>query len=394
MHCPHYAAERCTSCTLMGVPYPAQVARKDADARARLALPHDVWDEPWPSPESGFRNKAKFVVGGRRGALTLGILDAERRGVDIRDCGLLEPALAAVMDPLLAAMNELGLVPYDVPTRRGEAKYVIATASPAGRAMVRFVLRSDQHLPALRAARDDLLDGIPGLDVLTVNVHPEHKAVVEGDTEIVLSERTSLAIGVNDVTLHLAPRSFFQTNTHVAAALYRQAQEWAGEHPGRSRWTSGWDLYCGIGGFALHLAAQVPRMTGIELSADAVAGARRSAGEIAGREPARPVPRFVADDATEYALRRPAPDLVVVNPPRRGLDEDLCRWLNDSGVGEVIYSSCNVATLARDLARMPWLSVTRARLFDMFPQSGHYEVMVHLRREVRPSPGRRRRRRH
>ena len=91
---------------------------------------------------------------------------------------------------------------------------------------------------------------------------------------------------------------------------------------------------------------------------------------------------FAAGDATAYALAHPAPDLVVVNPPRRGLDEALTRWLDGSSVRDVVYSSCNVTTLARDLARMPRLLPHRARLFDMFPQTDHHEVLVWLRREA------------
>ncbi|NCD20061.1 MAG: 23S rRNA (uracil(747)-C(5))-methyltransferase, partial [Actinobacteria bacterium] len=74
-----------------------------------------------------------------------------------------------------------------------------------------------------------------------------------------------------------------------------------------------------------------------------------------------------------------APDVVVVNPPRRGIGE-LAGWLENSGVHTVVYSSCNVDSLARDLAAMPSLRPTRARLFDMFPQTAHHEVMALLRR--------------
>ena len=91
--------------------------------------------------------------------------------------------------------------------------------------------------------------------------------------------------------------------------------------------------------------------------------------------------QIVRHAVKENALSSPAPDLVVVNPPRRGLHEALTCWLDSGAVRNVLYSSCNVETLARDLARMPRLVARRARLFDMFPQTGHHEVLVWLRRE-------------
>jgi 23S rRNA (uracil747-C5)-methyltransferase len=176
---------------------------------------------------------------------------------------------------------------------------------------------------------------------------------------------------VNDIDLHLRPQSFFQTNTDVAAALYRQAVEWVDEVDPASLW----DLYCGVGGFALHCAAPHRQVTGIELSAEAIVSAKASAAAL-GLGVA-----FEAGDATAFALRAAEPpEMVVVNPPRRGIGPELAAWLEGSGVRQVVYSSCNAASLARDLAAMPSLRPTRARLLDMFPQTTHYEVVTLLQR--------------
>jgi len=95
MQCDYFDAGRCRSCALMGVPYAVQLADKDDRCRRTLATvaPDVSWLEPFPSVESAFRNKAKLVVGGDTGAVTVGILDAEARGVDLRGCGLYEPPL-------------------------------------------------------------------------------------------------------------------------------------------------------------------------------------------------------------------------------------------------------------------------------------------------------------
>src|SRR5690606_2956169 len=117
-----------------------------------------------------------------------------------------------------------------------------------GQLMVRFVLRSPGQLPRVRELLEPLGAALPGTRVVSVNLQPEHKAVLEGAEELVLTAEATLPMRLGPVTLHLRPQSFFQTNTTVAAALYRQAQEWVGQAaPG-----SLWDLYCGVGGFALH----------------------------------------------------------------------------------------------------------------------------------------------
>ena len=176
---------------------------------------------------------------------------------------------------------------------------------------------------------------------------------------------------VGDVTLLLGPRSFFQTNTTVAAALYRQARDWID----LASPAVVWDLYCGVGGFALHAVAAGRAVVGVETSSDAVAAARASLATM----PDAGSVEFVVGDAT-ITTPAGAPDLVVVNPPRRGIGPELAAWLDASPTRHVVYSSCNVVTLARDLAAMPSLRAVTGRVFDMFPQTPHTEVMVLLER--------------
>ncbi|MBN9612143.1 MAG: methyltransferase domain-containing protein, partial [Actinobacteria bacterium] len=193
--------------------------------------------------------------------------------------------------------------------------------------------------------------------------------------------------------LHLLPQSFFQTNTAVAQELYAQVADWVDE----AGPASVWDLYCGVGGFALHVAAggqdggsaqseggsprraagSGRRTLGVEISPAAVASAERSARE-AGLDA-----RFIAQDATAFALAASAeqlPELVIVNPPRRGIGAELAGWIEGSGVADVVYSSCNPDSLAKDLAAMPAYRVRAARVFDMFPHTDHLEVAVLLER--------------
>lgn len=380
MHCDYYDAGLCRSCTRMNEPYPAQLADKQERLRQLLA-PHrpEAWLEPVPSPESGFRNKAKMVVSGTVERPLLGILDRDGHGIDLTGCGLYPPQLLAAMPALRRIIGEFGLTPYDVPARRGELKHLLLTISPDGELLLRFVLRSKKHLVPLKRGLPRILELLPAARVVSVNIQREHQAILEGPEEITLTEQATLPMRLNGIPLALRPQGFFQTNSHIAAALYRQGAEWFADSGAGSLW----DLYCGVGGFALHAARRVPgaRVLGLEISEQAVAAARITAADL-GLERVR----FTAGDATGIATGiaagagRRAPEALVVNPPRRGLGPELAAWIEESGIPTVIYSSCHAPSLVRDLSAMPSLSVRRARLFDMFPQTDHAETMVLLSR--------------
>lgn len=390
MQCDYFDAGLCRSCALMGQPYAQQLAAKQATVELLLAAQAGVeWLPPVASRESGFRTKAKMVVGGTMAAPTLGILDRAGRGVDLRECGVIAQGILASFPALIAFITAAKLEPYDVPTRRGELKHLIVTESPDGELMVRFVVRSERAADAVRGSLTLLQDALPQLAVATANILPEHKAVLEGEVEHVLTPRGALPMRVVgpglSMRLELRPKSFFQTNTVVAGELYAQARSWVEEVAPRSLW----DLYCGVGGFAIACAGSdagagagarsgARSVLGVESSAEAVESARAAAAEAE-----LDAVRFAVGDATAFALAaapEEVPELVIVNPPRRGLGADLASWLERSAAQWVLYSSCNPSTLARDLMAMPSLAVRRGRLFDMFPQTGHAEVAVLLER--------------
>lgn len=425
MQCPHFDAGECRSCPLMGVPYAEQLDRKQAGVRrlldpvAGIRAPDGsaLWLNPVPSQESGFRNKAKMVVTGTAENPRLGILDPRQHpkhhdgtGVDLRDCGLYEPALGAAFPVVAEVITTAGLTPYDIGTRTGELKHVIMTLSPSGRLMIRFVLRSRDQLPALRAAVPTLLAALPHTDVVTANLLPEHRALLEGPEEIHLAGAPTLTMPLNGIPLNLRPQGFFQTNTALAASLYALASEWLDTTDA----TRVWDLYCGVGGFGFQLAEVRPHdggrpgplpagtertVWGLETSADAVAAAQVTARDLgvqdrvrfavgdataipAGRVPGRAPDRVPEGPLAGGAGEGPAewPDAVVVNPPRRGIGSELADWIQTAGIPHVLYSSCNAATLARDLEHLPGYRPVRARLLDMFPQTEHYEVLMLLER--------------
>ncbi|MBU6516857.1 23S rRNA (uracil(747)-C(5))-methyltransferase RlmC [Pantoea sp. B270] len=374
MHCALYQAGRCRSCQWLEKPYPQQLSDKQAQLTQLLdGMPVADWRPPVTSEQQGFRNKAKMVVSGSVEKPLFGVVARDGEPVDLCACPLYPASFAAVFDVLKPFIARAGLTPYNVARKRGELKFLLLTESTQGGMMLRFVLRSHSKLAQLRAALPWLQQQLPQLQVISANIQPVHMAILEGEEEIALTPEQALPERFNDVPLYIRPQSFFQTNPQVAAALYATARDWVAELPVHSMW----DLFCGVGGFGLHCATPQMQLTGIEISAEAIACAQQSAQQL-GLEQVS----FAALDSTQFATGHTSvPQLVLVNPPRRGIGAELCAWLSRMAPDYILYSSCNPASMAQDIARLADYDISRVQLFDMFPHTAHFEVLTLLRRK-------------
>ena len=375
MHCALYDAGRCRSCQWLELPLMQQLADKMANLRELLAgHPAARWLAPVSGPETAFRNKAKMVVSGSVERPLLGMLHRDGTPEDLTDCPLYPPSFEPVFAALKPFIARAGLTPYNVARKRGELKYLLLTESQQGGMMLRFVLRSAAKLAQLRAALPWLQQQLPQLKVITANIQPVHMAIMEGEQEIFLSDQQALAENFNGVPLWIRPQSFFQTNPTVASQLYATARDWVRALPVNHMW----DLFCGVGGFGLHCATPQMRLTGIEIAPEAIACAKQSAAQLG-----LPNLHFQALDSTQFATHEDdIPQLVLVNPPRRGIGAELCDYLSRMAPSYIIYSSCNARTMAADIDRLQGYRLERVQLFDMFPHTAHYEVLTLLVREV------------
>lgn len=375
MQCALYDAGRCRSCQWIEQPVSHQLTAKMADLRQLLAE-HAVaeWRAPVSGPERAFRNKAKMVVSGSVEKPLLGMLHRDGTPEDLCDCPLYPASFSPVFAALKPFIARAGLTPYNVARKRGELKYLLLTESRFdGGMMLRFVLRSDAKLAQLRAALPWLQERLPQLKVITVNIQPVHMAIMEGETEIFLTEQQALVERFNDVPLWIRPQSFFQTNPVVAGHLYATARDWVRQLPVNHMW----DLFCGVGGFGLHCATPQMKLTGIEIAPEAITCAKQSAQELGLQNL-----RFQALDSTQFAIAQgEVPDLVLVNPPRRGIGKPLCDFLSRMAPRFIVYSSCNAQTMAKDIHELSGYRIDRVQLFDMFPHTPHYEVLTLLSRQ-------------
>ncbi|WP_424404616.1 23S rRNA (uracil(747)-C(5))-methyltransferase RlmC [Pasteurella sp. PK-2025] len=384
LSCPHYQRGDCRSCQWLTMPYSIQLEKKQQHLQQQLQkqdCSQLQWFAPYASLPQAFRNKAKMAVSGM---VERPILSHPQSEADLTDCPLYPPHFVKIFTILKDFIARAGLVPYNISKQKGELKYILLTESQLdGGLMLRFVVRSDKKLPLVQRELAGLLAKLPQLKVVSLNIQPQHAAILEGEKEIFLTEQHTLEECFNQIPLFIRPQGFFQTNPQVAQGLYATAQQWVQHLPIHKLW----DLFCGVGGFGLHctqaLQAQQPDKTidlvGIEISASAIEAATLSAQKLGLKKVS-----FQALDAKHFAcalspdVQASKPDLVIVNPPRRGIGEQLAQFLNQFAPKYLLYSSCNAESMGKDLAHLSHYQLKKIQLFDMFPHSHHYEVLCLL----------------
>lgn len=365
--CSYFDANVCHSCSWIDYFYAEQIKQKEEHLHSLLDPFHPTeWHKSIPSPLKGFRNKAKMTASPSPDGVVLGINEES----SLIDCPLYDESMQRTLHTVQTWLRELGIQAYDVRKKKGELKYVLLTRTTSGEMMLRFVLRSHGIIPRLKNGLGDLMERSSALKVVTANIQSVHMAIMEGEEEVFLTSEIRIKESFNAIPLYIRPKSFFQTNPSVAEKLYRTAADWVND----SKPSRVWDLFCGVGGFALHCAAEGREVIGIEIESEAIKCAQDSASEMGIKSL-----HFESLDAATFgALAGNKPDVVIVNPPRRGLGEQLCKRLSKVLPERIVYSSCNALTLAKDLEMLPSYRLRRVQIVDMFPHTPHYEVLAEL----------------
>ncbi len=374
MKCNYFEQGLCRSCIHIQTPLTQQLAKKSNLLKDLLTdFTVKNWLEPIQSTEQGFRNKAKMVVSGAAHQPLLGIISPSGNPVSLCDCSLYPADMQKLLHRLESFVRQAGIPPFNIEKNKGELKFILLTRSDlSGEYLLRFVLKSKKSLPRIQNNFKSLLAEYPQIKVVSVNIQPLRMAVLEGEEELFLTQVTRLEESFNHVPLFIRPKSFFQTNPHVAQKLYLTAKEWSSElEP-----TLIWDLFCGVGGFGLHCTSPNTKLVGIEIEPEAIQCAKLSA-EMMGLSQVE----FRALNSTDFALAQTSqdkPDLVIVNPPRRGIGKEICLSLNQLLPAAILYSSCNPHSLIEDLKEIHGYSIAKIQIFDMFPHTDHFEVLVLL----------------
>lgn len=377
MQCRYFQQQKCLSCHWLNYSYQTQLEKKQNELlQAIIHFNPEEVKSPFASHESAFRNKAKMAVLGTVEKPILGI-QTNDEVVDLCDCPLYSRSMQSILKIVRTYIRKQGLVPYNIDKRKGELKFVIITESTTEDTngfMLRFVMKSHKFVDKIKSSFKQLQDKIQNLNVVSINIQPNHAAILEGEEEIILTQSSFLPITLNHIPLFIKSNSFFQTNTYIAENLYKTASDWVT----KLSINSIWDLFCGVGGFGLHCVNHQNnhhiQLTGIEINSDAIECATKSANKLTFNNLT-----FKSLDATQYAIaQQDIPDLILLNPPRRGAGTALMQYLGQIKPHYILYSSCNLDSLVNDLMILPNYQIMKIQLFDMFPHTAHMEVLVLL----------------
>lgn len=368
----------CLGCPLISMQYQAQLQFKQQRVEQALAalIPAESFSAlpVLPAVDTlGYRTSAKLVFARKREKLLLGLY---RRGshdvVDISECPIHHPLINRIATIVRDDVARQQVSIYHPRHQHGLLRYLLIRVShDNNRALVTFVChnRDYQELPKLAKK---LVKKVPEVIGVHQNINSSGNNTILGNESIKLLGHPDLIEQIGDIRLHIAPESFFQVNTRQAARMYALINDWAA----LSGKETVVDLFCGIGGIALSLAKGARSVTGIEVVPEAVRNAKANAAfNSLGNC------RFIAGDALAELQRLTiTPDLVTVNPPRKGCGEELIRHLLELRPAQIIYVSCDPDTLAPDLKQLldGGYRIKRLQPVDMFPQTAHIETLVQL----------------
>ena len=380
--CP--VAGPCGGCSLRHLDYAAELRAKQEsvlDAFRRIGgLEVPVLDI-LPSPDvDRYRNKVQFPVGiDKNGVPCIGFYAGRtHRIVPCPDCKLQPSVLNEIGNALCAFFARQGIRPYDEQSGKGLVRHIfLRRGAHSGQIMVCLVC-TRAKLPHAEQLCTVLRGQFPAISTILLNVNAKNTNVILGSENHILYGPGYIEDTLCGVPVRLGPLSFYQVNTLAAERLYGVAAQYAQLTPDDTLL----DLYCGMGTIGLSMAEQCRELIGVEIVPEAIESAKANAARMGEAVAAKS--RFFCADAGQAATQLAAeglhPDIVMLDPPRKGCDEATLSAVVRMAPRRVVYVSCNPATAARDAA---WLErngyhAEKVQPVDLFPRTKHVETVVLL----------------
>ncbi|MDR0890406.1 MAG: 23S rRNA (uracil(1939)-C(5))-methyltransferase RlmD [Oscillospiraceae bacterium] len=376
--CPD--AKRCGGCDFWHLTYASECAIKAqrvTDALNRLGG-QNLERVPLTPAKSceGYRNKAQYPVAQTKDVAVAGFYKKKSHEIiDIERCRIQPDCAQSARAAVLEYLRQYGVLAYDEVTQRGLLRHIyVRLAAKTGQVLVCLVVNGEA-LPAEPALVSILRRRVAGIQSIVLNVNT-------GKTNAVLGEKTRTLWGADAIEdelcglrFRISPRSFYQINRDQAEILYEKAIA-AADLSGKETVL---DLYCGTGTITLCLARRAKQVIGVEIIESAIFDAKQNAKEN-GIENVR----FFCADAGQAAKRLreegALPDVIVVDPPRKGLSRDVLEAITEMSPQRVVYVSCDPATLARDVKYLceAGYALRSAEAVDLFPRCAHVETVALL----------------
>ncbi len=321
----------------------------------------------------GYRNKVQYPY--QNGVLGY-YAPHSHRVVKNDGCLLHQSEMEPVLSDIEMFLNENAVPSYDEENGKGLLRHVCLRSSKEGKEMILTLVIAEDSFPYSEKLIAMIRKKHPSVVGVYLNINKKRNNVILGDRWQLIWGRPTMTDELLSCTFEMAPASFYQVNREGAELLYSEAIKCVDLHGGEKIA----DLFCGIGtiGICMAKAAPIASLVGIEVIPEAIENAKKNA-ERNGITNAR----FVCGDANHPALEEV--DVVVVDPPRKGLDAALIEKLSALPLKKIVYVSCDPATLARDLVlfRENGFEIHPVRPVDLFPGTGHVECVCNLEKKKR-----------
>ena len=370
---------RCGGCNLMHMDYAAQLEYKRGlveNAFARIAKIEGVhventigMDEPYH-----YRNKAAFPFAMVDGRMCFGFFaPRSHRLIPIDGCFIEQEPLYNVASAVHCWAEENDIQPYDEETGSGTIRHVVSRITTSGDIMAVIVTKGRPK--KLNKLVDMLKERCEGIKSIILNRNDEDTNVIFGRSYETLWGEDTLTENLCGFEFSVSAASFLQVNPVQTECLYAQVKAFLPEKDG----FEAIDVYCGTGTISMILSKRAKHVTGIENIKPAVEDAARNA-ERNGAGNADFICADAAEALPELIEKGTRPDVIVIDPPRKGCDKAVLNAITGSAVQRVIYVSCDPATLARDVRILVdgGYSIQKVQPIDMFPQTAHVETVVLL----------------
>lgn len=379
--CPH--ADLCGGCQLQHMHYEAQLRWKRQqvkDAMERIGkldvpvLPVLGMENPYH-----YRNKGQFPLAKQDGRLALGLFQRGSHDiVDLRLCEIVHPLIMKVALTVKRLAINLGIEPYDEINHTGVLRHAVIRASFAEEKLSLTLVTRTKEIPARKELLTQLTREVPELVSIAHNINSRITNVIMGKETKVIWGDPYLMDSIGHLSYAISPGSFFQVNPVQTKVLYDLVRE---KMP-LSGTETVLDLYCGAGTIGLYLASQAKKVIGVETFAAAVEDARYNA-KLNGISNASFYVGKAEDELPKLIKKYKGIDGAVLDPPRKGCEISVLDALAQAGVPNIVYVSCNPATLARDLGYLTELGYVAGEVqpVDMFPWTRHVECVVLMSRK-------------
>lgn len=376
---------QCGGCQLQALAYEEQLLFKQRKIQGNLErIGHfkDIPMEPIIGMEHPYhyRNKAQFPIGkDKNGNLIAGFYAGRTHDIIPNlDCALGVPENKQILHIVLNFMNEYTIEPYCEKDGTGLIRHVLIRKGFTSKELMVCLIINASELPHADALVHELCT-VKGMKSISLNINRRRDNVILGDEVKLLWGSEYIHDSIGEIDYRISPLSFFQVNPVQTKKLYDLVLDFA-QFTGQE---TVWDLYCGTGSISLYMAAHVKEVHGVEIIPQAIEDARANAinNDISNASfyvgKAEEVVPALYRDKGIYA------DVIVVDPPRKGCDENLLTTMLQMAPKRIVYVSCDSATLARDLRMLcdGGYRLERVRGVDCFGQTGHVETVVLMSRK-------------